>query len=773
MTLDPKIPKRIHPHQGRKGVTQNPGPKPRPFQVARQGGEVTETGEKVKGVGCLPLSVDAGFPVAAEAEGSKWQAPLRLPFCFPAYIIKEMSPANVNNLDKAAVIRKIPLFSDLPQAAQKLIEERCYLVEYRRDHLLYREGTPADSFYCMVSGRAKVFVRTPSGEERTLIYLHRGDYVGIVSLLTNEPHSASVRIMNDSLVLRIDKKDFDLLLSDIPQLAVKLSESLSRRLKKKESKAKAVFESTIISVYGMAKKAGRTMYSANLAIALAYETRKKVILIDMGPSGEECASMLHMDGKPQCIALGSGILNYDDVRPKVVKYEPGGIHLLSISCAPSANIEASEAISLLSSIASEFNYIVVDMPSEIDRSVYAVLTQSDLIHVVTDSGEHNLKATGKIINELKKTVKDPDKVIRTIINEFVMTKSFEEEVKLLGHKAYATLPDLGFLAGMMAAGLPPVLAVPECLYSRSVRRIAREIGRILVGLSLGSGAALGLVHIGVLKVLEEEKIPVDFVAGSSIGAVIGAFWTSGMDALEIEKVALRFKKKKTLFSLADFSLMPLQGFLNGNGIRRLFREYLGNKTFHDTRIPFKIVANTLRSRENIIIDQGSLVDALRATCSIPALIKPVRYGDDFFIDGGTLDPVPIDILVKGGASKIIAVNCLPSQEEMRKIFTEFEERRRKEEARLAKGSAFARMKYNFNNWARRTFAPNVFDVMMNTSLAMQYVLAEASSRNADCVIHPILSNTVWFELYKAEELIKRGEEETRKMLPQIKALIEE
>ena len=696
-----------------------------------------------------------------------------MPFCFIAYIIQGMNPANVSNYDRAAVVRKIPLFSDLPQVAQKMIEERCYIAEYRKDHVLYREGLTADSFYCIVSGRAKVFVKTPSGEEKTLIFLHRGDYVGIVSLLTNEPHSASVQMMNDSVVLRIDKKDFNSLISEIPQLALKLSESLSRRLKKKESKPKAVFESTIISVYGLAKKSGRTMYSVNLAIALAYETRKKVMLLDMSASGKECSSMLRIEEELPCVGMGYGALNYDEIKEKIIKYEAGGIYMLNAACGPSSRIEPAAAISLLSSIASEFNYVVVDMPAEMDKSVYSVLTQSDLIHIVTDCDERNLKATGRLIEELKKTVREPDKTIKAIINEFIMTKSFEEEVKLLGHKAYATLPDLGMLAGMMAAGLPPVLAVPECLYSRAVRRISREIGKILVGLALGSGAALGLVHIGVLKVLEREKIPIDFIAGTSIGAVVGAFWASGMDSAELEKVAFRFKDKKTLLSLADFSLMPLQGFINGNNLKRLFREYLGRKTFHDTHTPLKIVANTLRSRENIVFDEGSLVDAVRASCSIPAIVKPVRYGDDFLIDGGTFDPVPIDVLIKGGAKKIIAVNCLPSQDEMKKIFNEFEDKRRKEEVRLAQRSIFARWAFNFNNWMRRTFAPNTFDVMMNTSLAMQYVMAEASAREADCVIHPILTNAAWFELYKAEELIKRGEEETIKMLPQIKALIEE
>lgn len=682
-----------------------------------------------------------------------------------------MNPANVN-IDKAALIRRIPIFADLPEAAQKLIEENSYVAEYRKDHLLYREGNPADSFYCIITGRAKVFVKTPSGEEKTLIYLHRGDYVGIISLLTNEPHSASVRIINDSFILRIDKKNFDLLLNEIPRFSMKLNESLSRRLKKKESRGKAVFESTIISVYGLAKKAGRTMYAINLAIALAYETRKKVILLDMSHSGNECASMLRI-GELKCIDLKSNSMNYEDAKGFIAKYETGGISLLNIGCTEHTKVESAHVISFLSSLASEFNYIVVDMPAEMDKAEYSLLTQSDLIHIVTDCDEHNLRATGKLISELKKGIQDPDNTVKAIINEFVKTDTFEEEVKLLGHKAYATLPDLGFLAAMMSAGLPPVLAVPESLYSRSVRRIAREIGKILVGLALGSGAALGLVHIGVLKVLEREKIPIDFVSGTSIGAVVAAFWTSGMEIAEIEKIALRFKRRDLLFSLADFSFMPLQGFMDGRNIERFFREYLGNKTFHDTHTPLKVVANTLRSRENIVIDHGRLVDALRASCSIPAFIKPVRYGDDFLIDGGTLDPVPIDILVKNGAKKVIAVNCLPSQEEMLRAFKDFEEKRRSDEIRLAQRTVFSRLVYKFNNWVRRTFAPNIFDVMMNTSLAMQYVFAEASSRDADCVIHPILPNTAWFELYKVEALIRRGEQEAEKMLPQIKALIED
>ncbi len=679
----------------------------------------------------------------------------------------------VVNLDKTAIIRKIPLFAELSQSAQKLIEEKAYVAEYRKDHILYREGSPPDSFYCIVSGRAQVFVRTPSGGEKTLIYLHRGDYVGIISLLTNEPHSATVRIINDSIILRIDKEHFDVLLKEVSQLAISLSQSLSRRLKKRDNWPKSVFESTIISVFGLAKKAGRTMYSVNLAIALANETRKKVLLIDMGHTGRECSSMLWMQDKPAPVCLKSSAFNYDEVKPFLYKYEAGGIYLMNAACESGKESVLTRTAPLLSSLAADFNYIVVDLPPEIDKPIFNLLIQSDLIHLVTDCSEHSLKATGKLMDELSKMVKNPEKTVRTIINEFIPGRSFEEEVKVLGHRAYATLPDLGLLAGVMSAGLPPVLAVPGSLYSRSVRRIAREIGEILVGLALGSGAALGFVHIGVLKVFEREKIPIDFISGTSIGAVMGAFWSSGIEAQELERIALKFKKPGMLMSLADFSLFPLQGFLNGRHLVRFFQSYLGKKTFHDLNIPLKVVACTLRSRETVVIDQGRLVDALRASSSIPALIKPVRYGDDFLIDGGTVDPVPIDVLTKLGARKIIAVNCLPSPEEILKTFREVQERRRKDEIKAAERSVFARFRFNLKRWARKTFAPNFLDVMMNSSMSMQYVLAESSSRQADCVLHPIIPSAAWFELYKADIIIKRGEEEAEKMLPQIKALIEE
>ncbi|MFH0771068.1 MAG: patatin-like phospholipase family protein [Candidatus Omnitrophota bacterium] len=678
------------------------------------------------------------------------------------------------NLDKTAIIKKIPLFSDLSPSSHRLIEAKSYVAEYKRDHILYCQGDPADSFYCMITGRAQVFVRTKSEDEKDLTMLHRGDYVGIMSLLTDEPHSATVRIINDALILRVDKSNFAELLKAIPQLAINVSRSLSRRLKSNNLNSRTIFESTIISIFGLKKKSGRTMYAVNFAASLAKETRKKVILLDMSRSGCECASALRMENKPPRVDLNSINLDHDAIKLLMLRDKTCGIYLLNLAYDPAQPYETAPALSLLSYLASEFHYIVLDLSMEENKIARDLLTQSDSIHLVVSRGKDDLKAVETLKKELSGHMKNPEGRFKILINEFFSEEKTMEDL-LLSHARnnYAVLPDMGILAGAMSAGLPPVSAVPDNPYSMVVRRLARETGKVLVGLALGSGAALGLAHIGVIKVFEREKIPVDFIAGTSIGAVVGAFWASGLSAAEIEKIALGFKKKRELLSLADFSIFPLQGFLNGNRLVKFFKSVLGNRTFLDTRIPIKIIASTLRSRQTVVIDEGILADALRASCSIPALIKPRRKDEDFLIDGGTQDPVPVDVLSRMGAKKIIAVNCFPSPEEALETFRGLDEKRRKEESELSQWSFLARTLFNIKAYIRRTFTPNIFDVLMNTSLSLQYVLAEISSRDADCVLHPVIPTTTWFELYKVEELIKKGEEEAERMLPQIKALIEE
>ena len=142
-----------------------------------------------------------------------------------------------------------------------------------------------------------------------------------------------------------------------------------------------------------------------------------------------------------------------------------------------------------------------------------------------------------------------------------------------------------------------------------------------IGLALGSGAARGFAHIGVLEVLEEEKIPVHYIAGTSAGALIGGLYASGLGIKELKEFAYQTDWKKVVILLAPSP--SKSGLVSGERIEKFLRSFLGNKKIEELPIPFACVATDILSGEEIIIDKGDLVNGIRASVSIPGILTPV------------------------------------------------------------------------------------------------------------------------------------------------------
>ena len=176
-----------------------------------------------------------------------------------------------------------------------------------------------------------------------------------------------------------------------------------------------------------------------------------------------------------------------------------------------------------------------------------------------------------------------------------------------------------------------------------------------VGLALGGGGARGLAHIGVLKVLERERVPVDLLAGTSMGGVIAAGYAAGLDVAYLEEEALRMGRWRNFIPLLDRSL-PRLGLMRGSRVQEYFTRQVGGKTFTDLRLPLELVAVDLVTGEEVILNTGRVVDAVRATISLPGILAPVRMGDRLLVDGGLLNNVPADIVRKMGADVVIAVS---------------------------------------------------------------------------------------------------------------------
>lgn len=667
--------------------------------------------------------------------------------------------------DKRFIVNFAPIFANVGFFGKSLIIQKSKIVEYKKGDIIYKESQPADAFYCVVTGRVRIFSRIGEKKE-PLEYLNCGKYFGIISLLTDDAHSVNAEAANDSKILRIDKEDFKAILNRIPKLAIDLSRTLSHRLRKKDAE-KRIFESSIISVFSAVQKIGRTTYVVNLALALRRETGKNVILIGLSKSGPELYQALSL--------LNTPFLTDDAIKDAIFQEPGSGISILNISHESASNAYIINLKALLTFLTGNYHYIVVDLPALVDRAAFAVLNQSDLIQIITDCDRNNLDKTKSLISELFQKVNYPQDKIKVITNAAKDTGCLPSDKvsEHLGYKIYAGLPMFEEAEDRTAEALKMVvLEEPNTEYAKAVRRIAREVGDVRVGLALSGGAAFGLAHIGVIKVLEKENIPIDMVVGSSFGALIGALWAAGLKAEEIERITMEYNNnKKKVFRLLMDLCFPKLSFAKGRRIRSFLEKHLGEKTFQEIKFSFKVVACNVSKRQELIFDSGRLSDAVMASIAIPGVFAPVRINGDLIVDGGIIEPVPIGTLVKMGIRKIIAVNVLPSPENALESY-ELNLRRREEEKKQAQAKGiFAKISYNLGLHFEKMFFPNILDILVNSMQTMEYVIAEADCQKADIVLRPIAAGVEWFEFFKVKDLIKKGEEEADKAAAAIKSVV--
>ncbi|MEJ5306916.1 MAG: patatin-like phospholipase family protein [candidate division WOR-3 bacterium] len=306
-----------------------------------------------------------------------------------------------------------------------------------------------------------------------------------------------------------------------------------------------------------------------------------------------------------------------------------------------------------------------------------------------------------------------------------------------------------------------------------------------IGLALGSGAAKGYAHIGVLKVLEELKIKPDVIAGTSMGALVGVLYASGYLAKDIEDLANRIDKKevKKLFKIT----FDGAGLVNGEILNRYIDSLLPVDTFDKLKIPFGCVACNIIDGRELNFTKGFLRDAVRASISIPGIITPKMLKNYALVDGGLVNPVPVSLCRRLGADVVIAVNVLhtpvlkckcadfPIAEktenyQMQKVdqATNFNEKLKifikQEIETIEKRAKILGSLLNLNDKL------NIMDVLSQT-----FMIAESNLANfrlnfdkPDFLIQPDMTSIKHFDFYKSEEAILLGEKEMWKFAAESK-----
>jgi NTE family protein len=270
--------------------------------------------------------------------------------------------------------------------------------------------------------------------------------------------------------------------------------------------------------------------------------------------------------------------------------------------------------------------------------------------------------------------------------------------------------------------------------------VVRFIARRTVGLALSSGGAKGIAHIGVLKVLLEENIPIDIVAGSSAGSLFGAMYCAGWPIEDIVKFALNLRKTIGLRGGLWDPHIPLfwNGLINGRRTRNFLEKTFEHKSFNEMSTPLYIVATDITASQEVIFDKGSVAEAVRASIGIPGVFVPWKWRNRYLVDGGIVNPVPVSVLIDRGADLIIASSVV-----------------RPPDDRSAVLAANPRL-------------PNFIELMTTMMGAMESEILKIRLPQVNAFIHPNVEAYTALDYGKAKELIEIGEEAARIELPKIK-----
>jgi NTE family protein len=273
---------------------------------------------------------------------------------------------------------------------------------------------------------------------------------------------------------------------------------------------------------------------------------------------------------------------------------------------------------------------------------------------------------------------------------------------------------------------------------RSVQAFGRELSRPQaqgvdnapapkIGVALGGGFARGIAHIGVLKVLEEENIPVSFVAGTSVGALIGALYCSGVSASEMEAIACRVRFR-------DFARWTISrmGFASNQRMIGFLNRVLKVKTFEEMRIPLGVTATDFATGEGVVFQSGPLVDPVRASCAYPGMFLPVRINGKLYIDGMLAHPVPSAAVRQMGSDRVIAVHL--------------------------KG-----------RWATTDGPRHLFDVIGQCFAIAQEKCDALWRPGADAIVEPDVNGFKYDDFEKTAALLRAGENVMRAALPEVRS----
>ena len=493
------------------------------------------------------------------------------------------------------------LFPDIDPPTQALLIQHLQWVELAAGKTLTVQGEDGDSMYLSISGRLRAYVRDEDGVEHMVREMARGQVAGEMSLYTDEQRSATVVAIRDSVLVRLDKSAFGLLLQSSAQISIALTRQIIQRLQSLQSRSQLARPVTIALL-----PISSGVQGLDLARSLAEQLRRlaRVCVVD--------AARIDQDLQ-----------------------EPG----LAQRAADDA--DASRRIALhLDEIEAAHDYVLLvgdDQPSAWTRRC---VRSCDEVLLLADA--------------------DQPPVLHPTETDCLMRRPGRAEAAetlVLLHPANRRCP-VGTRQWLDRRPVSDHIHIRPAL-ERDMARLARIQSRTAIGLVLAGGGARGCAHLGVYRALHERGIEIDCVGGTSIGSVMAALVAMDRPHEEVMKVARRaFSTNPT----GDLNLIPLISLIAGRRLRKVVGDAAQTLLGHDADVEdlwkncYRVASNFSQAREQVI-ERGNLVRSMLASIAIPGALPPVLHDGDLLCDGGTFNNFPVNVMRnRRGVGQVIGVD---------------------------------------------------------------------------------------------------------------------
>ncbi len=526
----------------------------------------------------------------------------------------DSAPEVANRHDELLTQHLHEFLGTIEPAAMKLLRERLTWVEVTGGQTLIEQGAAGDSMYLSISGRLRAYVADDEGVPRMVREMGRGQVIGEMSLYTDEPRSASVVAIRDSVLVRLDKAHFAELLASGSQVSLALTRQIIRRLQTQNTRNPVPLPVTI-SLLPITDDVDPRGFADKLAAHLA--SKGRVIVIDA-----------------QAIDAAIG--------------EPGAANGTASDAAMNRRISM-----VLDGIEAQHEFVLLLADSEPSPWTRRCCRHGDELLLLADA----TKAPALHPTEVDWLRQRPP-------------RAEAAEILVLLHPADARCPR-GTQAWLARRPVTEHVHIRPAL-ERDMARLARIESRSAIGLVLAGGGARGFAHLGVYQALQEHGIEADFIGGTSMGAAMALLVAADQPMAQAQKIT---RSAFRINPTGDFNWVPLLSLISGRRVRRIVTEGVTELFGFDADIEdlwknyYCIAANYSHAREQVL-RSGPLIKAVLASMAIPGALPPVVIDGDLLCDGGTFNNFPVDVMRNvRGVGTVIGVD-LNSRKPRRMDFDE-------------------------------------------------------------------------------------------------------